>query len=292
MRILKLLNFCFLILISFTNSAQDSLTLPSNWGLTLYPKSSDLISEDYSKLLSYDYDKLTHVAKASYNLRYSILRLYSGRDSSLFYFQKAYRQRPKYVCNIIVPTASYHESRIKDGDIHENYNWFLLDIPDFSETDFINECDSIFFSNKKIIKEVYSNLFEKISRNDHKYRTNKDINWEKQNYLDSINRNIIDSIYISHGSLLKLSQDEINLISLILHHSDECFWNRKWVEYFFKEIVLNNIDAPQFLGIAIDRMYRKGDGFCYKEDAFEVKSLIDSLNSIYPDLTEKFFGNY
>ena len=62
-----------------------------------------------------------------------------------------------------------------------------------------------------------------------------------------MNRVAVDSLYRESGNLSSFTKNEIRTFALILHHSDDCEWNRKWTKIFFSELKSENLKSVPLL---------------------------------------------
>ncbi|MEM9053491.1 MAG: hypothetical protein AAGC47_15660, partial [Bacteroidota bacterium] len=117
------------------------------------------------------------------------------------------------------------------------------------------------------INQDYVESLKQIDKNDQKERKKRNLDWEIQNRLDSINRVELDALYEKYGfpSQDIVTRKGLNHAFMVLHHSVDCEWNKKW--------------TPRFLGYAdknmetifsfyFHRNFNQKDGFCREEKEY------------------------
>jgi len=226
-------------------------------------------SEIETRVLKLDKTIIENLDSLKLGLHYmckSSLYLYSGRDSSFNYLQKAIALNPKNVCGVLC--GARRVQYLKD-----NEEWFIHDLN-------VSNIDSFMLAkcgqkwNEAIDESTIdrepvsykSDIAKRIMSNDQKYRVNDKINWNKQNRLDSLNRIFIDSLYLAKGTLSKFSNDEMDAISFVIHHSNDCYWVMRWFQIWLREYNEGNFDGRgKLIGLAFNRMLMNEDAFCKQE---------------------------
>ena len=139
-------------------------------------------------------------------------------------------------------------------------------------------------ANSKFNK-TYIVALEKISKKDQQERKKENINWELQRILDAENRTSLDSLYVSYGfpSVDLVGYDAMSNAFMVMHHSTDCEWNRKWTPRFFK----NERDSrnKNIAGFYYFRHYNPIDGHCMQDD-----KMLNELREIDPEYAEEMFN--
>lgn len=288
----------FLILCSgFIYSQDQGIELPQEFGFPIYGFAKERILKQLEKIEKYSVTELTTTSKWIYHLTASSCKLYLGRDSSLYHFYEAYKIKPGATCNSM---SARHTTFIKDLDEEKasgienpylklirketgkkKFSWYLWDLPDFDEFAFIDSCNQLFPPKKAAPMVIDSTqISEIIRKRDQKDRGNP----EKQQVLDQINRNFIDSLYVLKGSLNIFKEEEIYQFTMVAHHSEDCDWVYKWLERFIDHYN-NGYNGKSMLGPLLDRMLHPKDGYCTKQDPQKRDFFIYMISNKYP----KFF---
>lgn len=275
MRIIGLI-FIFLPF-QFVYLGAQKIDLPKGCGFILFDKPKNEIKVKELSLRKYNYKELTDISKWTYNLTMSSINLYSGRDSSLHYFNLAFKLKPKATCRVMLGTKEMFDSDIENV---ARKDWYLIDLPDFDEDIFLKEC-SIYLDFKEVERDT-SNLEKRIRSNEEQERLKNDINWEIQNLFDEKNRNLLDSLYETHGSFKPFTKYEQDEFSMVLHHSEDCEWTLKWFGIWMEEMKKGNVQGGNVLGPAFERMLRPETGFCVEKMPIESEELLERLKNEYP----------
>lgn len=249
-----------LLIASNSTNAQD--------GFLIHDKETSK-SEIEARVLRLNKTIIKNLDSVKLGLHYlhkSSLYLYSGRDSSFNYLEKAIALNPKNVCGVL-----WRVRRIQYLD--KNEEWFIPDLNISNIDSFMtSKCgqiwnDAIDKSKIDIEPIAYKSEFTKrIMSNDQKYRINDKIDWKKQNRLDSLNRILIDSLYLAKGTLSEFNNEEIDAISFVIHHSNDCYWVMRWLQIWLREYNEGNFDGRgKVIGPAFNRMLMNEDAFCKKE---------------------------
>ena len=104
-----------------------------------------------------------------------------------------------------------------------------------------------------------------------------------------MNRVAVDSLYRESGNLSSFTKNEIRTFALILHHSDDCEWNRKWTKIFFSELKSENLKSVPLLGIAVERMFGSQESVCLNREPEVTTHFLDKLRKKYPILYKEYF---
>jgi len=275
-----------------TLNSQESIQLPEDIYVMMTGEDIDGLNKNFARIMQYDYNELTKASKGRYNLINTVYRIYNEKDSVDFYFNRAYKMSTKSVCLTITGYERYHKRRVASGEISSGIRPFIHDMVNIDADVFLDNCnrllDSLKSNDTKEAEIIISKEILEIKNNDRKYRVNGNEDWSLQNELDSINRNLLDSLYFAKKSLKPFSEDELFVISLVLHHSADCDWNKKWTRIFFYEKTKSNLHGLSLLGPAMDRMYDEKDGYCYTRDSLTTKLFLNELKVEFP----KIFSEY
>lgn len=302
---LKMKNILMLFLI-FCNGhiyGQDQgIQLPEGiGGAFTYKVSEDRIVKKLKALEQYSPEELTKTSKWWYHLGVSSCKLYLGRDSSLHHFNEAYKAYPKGTCNAM---RSRHNTFIRaleeerktgreDGYIKQIkketgniiFSWYLWDLPDFDEFAFIDSCNQQFPVKKveSVVKDSTLNS-EIIRRRDQKYRSTGEM--AKQQELDQVNRDFVDSLYALKGSLDAFDENEIYQFSMVAHHSEDCDWVYEWAERLIDHSD-NGYTGKSLLVPLLERMFRSNDGYCTQQDPQRRDDFVSMIKKKYPEYVER-----
>lgn len=140
-------------------------------------------------------------------------------------------------------------------------------------------CLCSYGQTKKINNNDYEKKLLEIGENDQKYRSNQVIDWDKQSMLDSLNRLELDKLYNEYGfpKLEEIGKDGMTSVIMVLHHSADCSWNKKWSKIF-----LNNYSElkghENLLKFMFKRTFSKEMGHCNQDQSF-----INSLKEDYEE---------
>lgn len=298
---MKFIIVAFLILCSGYIYCQDQgIELPQGSGFAIYGMAKERILKKLEGIEKYSLTELSPTSKWTYHLTASSCKLYLGRDSSLYHFYEAYKIKPKETCSSM---SARHTTFIKDLDDEKatgvenpylkqirketgkkKFSWYLWDLPGFDEFAFIDSCNQLFPPIKaEPIAIDTTQISEIIRKRDQKERGNL----EKQQELDQINRDFIDSIYLMKGSLNAFNEEEIYQFSMVAHHSEDCDWAYKWIERFIDHSN-NGYKGKTILGPLLDRMLHPKDGYCTKQDSQKRDYFIYMVRNKYP----KFFESH
>ena len=138
--------------------------------------------------------------------------------------------------------------------------------------------------NKKI--NYQQKIFE-IGVQDQSFRGKNIGNWSTQTIIDSINRVQIDSLYDLYGFPSKdnVSKKCQEYVWLVVHHSTNCEWTKKWIIRFIDAFRTDSL-YPNFLKETIRRFFEPNQGYC-KEGG---ENFIQLLKSRYPPKYGELFG--
>ncbi len=294
---MKFIVIAVLILFNGLIYCQDQgIELPNHLGFSIYKKPKDQMIKKLKDIQKYSFEELATSSKWRYHLTVSSCKLYLGRDSSLYHFYKAYKIKPETTCGSM---SARHNQFIKDLEEEkvtgrENeylkiirketgnkaFSWYLWDLPDFDEFAFIDSCNQL-FPPVKIEPIDTTQISEIIRKRDQKERGNL----EKQQELDQINRNFIDSLYLLKGTLNAFNEEEIYQFTMVAHHSEDCNWVYKWLERFIDHCN-NGYKGKSMLGPLLDRMLHPKDGYCTKQDVQKRDYFIYMIKDKYPKYLE------
>ena len=128
---------------------------------------------------------------------------------------------------------------------------------------------------KSSIIDAYTNALEIIEINDQLERAKSNIVWEIQNELDASNRAKLDVLYDQYGfpNIDVVGSELARSAFMVIHHSTDCEWNKKWIPRFVKYDELN--EYGDILAFFFYRNFNNKDGICTK-DKGEVESLFAS----------------
>ena len=123
--------------------------------------------------------------------------------------------------------------------------------------------------------DTYKKSLDQILQDDQRHR--KD-NKEKQMELDKQNRVKLDQLYEEYGfpSIKKVGRERLLTAILILHHSEDCDWNKRWIRIFLNHYE----DVVQFktlMKYMFERTYGPELGIC------QATEFINSLINKYPE---------
>ncbi len=119
-------------------------------------------------------------------------------------------------------------------------------------------------SESKNLNVAYMEAFKEIDANDVMERgaKKKEINWDIQGRMDSINRSKLDELYEKYGFPSKdiVKSEGVKSAFLVLHHSTDCEWNIKWTERFLEHY--DEIGMGEIFQFYLFRNFNKKDGQC------------------------------
>ena len=282
-------------------SQDPGIELPNRLGYFVYERPKDEIINRIEEIENYSLEELSLISKWQYHLTVSSCKLYLGRDSPLYHFNEAYKIDPKATCktmqvrhNTFIRLIEEGKGEGKEHDyirvIKEEtgdslFSWFLWDLPDFDEFQFIDSCNQKYPLKKveAIVKD--STLSSEIIRKrDQKYRSIGKL--KEQQELDQLNRDFIDSLYLLKGSLNVFDEEEIYQFSMVTHHSEDCEWNYKWMERLIDHN-MSGYNGKMLLGPLLERMLDAKDGYCTEQDAQKRNYFIYMIKDKYPEFVEK-----
>jgi len=125
---------------------------------------------------------------------------------------------------------------------------------------------------KKSIVEEYADALKIIGVNDQLERAKSDGDWGIQNELDASNRSKLDKLYDQYGFPTSevFGSELARSAFMVIHHSTDCEWNKKWIPRFVKYDELNEYE--DILAFFFYRNFNSKDGICSK-DKVDVESL-------------------
>jgi len=235
----KMKMFRYIILVFLISSCQNQevkkLDVP--WYISERIKTGDIENYNFMDSLSkykiYQDFKLSN--KAKYNSYITDLEFKTKNKSKSELIKQidySYNENKEMFCNKLIAPSLEYVKPIQRPDRRYSKP-YVIDL-DFDY--FIKRCmdckllsDSIAL-NMQIGKLKLSNIMLK----DQWYRIpNRIMNQELQTQYDNENRKELDKIYTDN--FLKLNDKEIRSnIYILLLHSDDCEWTRKWLRIYFK----------------------------------------------------------
>lgn len=122
------------------------------------------------------------------------------------------------------------------------------------------------------IIQAYADDLRKIEKNDQRERRKSYVDWDVQNKLDAKNRIRLDNLFEKYGfPSLELVGSELSQSAfMVLHHSSNCDWNKKWIPRFVEYDQVN--EYGQIFNFFFYRNFNEKNGQC-RNDKEEVKSL-------------------
>ena len=248
-------------------------------------RDSILNQKELAILDSYDLNDIHKDALWSYYSYKASLHFYLSKDSILHNLNLAFTQNERAVCRNFLGFENLFKQLIEDKRESTGFSWFLWDIPDDMEVYIRDRCkehsvDQAREAEKEQVRKQ-STIEKYILTNDQKYRGNNEMNWELQNPLDLINRNYVDSLYSINKSFAHFDKYEQNAFSIVLHHSNDCEWNKKWFLIWFDEIDKGYVNGGHLFGQAIIRMLEPDKGVCWVRDPTGTRAFIDKLKRTY-----------
>jgi hypothetical protein len=259
--------------------------IPDDLPMTLGKKSIEEMNNDYKRLLTYDVTKLTKNSQWGYYIRKSFLHLYLNKDSSSYFFNQAFNLDVKGTCRFIHYTDNYYNHLKLNGIKNKDFKWFYEDLQFTNKDSIKNVCDNL-IAILQLKSEPISPIGNIIRERDQKYRSSK-LDWPKQDSLDKLNRNFIDSIYFINKDLSVLSEYDLDEFSMVIHHSSDMEWNIKWIEIFFDLKSKRKIKGGQYLGIAINRFFHPKSREMFPNPK-KLKEYIDKLKLNYPEIAVEY----
>jgi hypothetical protein len=240
--------------------------LPNDMGFFMYEPSAEAVINMKARLAAYDPLDLDEISLLGYYLTSSSIELYSGGDTSLELFEKAYAENEYVTCRIMTGFHSSYSSDINSGQREEDFSWYLWDLPNFDEEEFINECNGILGISKVVQSRDTSVIEKMITYRDQQYRSLRrdiEVDYFSQGQLDLKNRWFIDSIYTTSPDLSSFSTYELDAFYLVVHHSGDCDWVYKWILRLMDNMKLHNdLYVPNIVGPMLDRMLDLQNGYC------------------------------
>lgn len=266
-------------------------------------KLEDLNQIDYNKLdstLKWNYN----MAKASYmgHLSHSKDSSLNYKDSISFYLLRAIEFEPKQDQTAKIISIGYrgHKRALSRGTFTKSQKWhyFLEDVPNVDIEGFLLEW-SIRFpfgpdgNNEKLnpllSDTMISDLLIDIYLSDQEVRGNLPLDFELMRNTDSINRTRVDSIYEANENLGELSEGERSIISLVLHHSEDWAWNKKWFDRLLCGRMAGLSHGP-ILSLALERHLFPSKSMFKNESDFN--EFLDYLIVQYPNEAEEYNFKY
>ena len=244
-------------------------------------KDTPTLIHELQILESYDLDDIHPNSFWAFYLFKSHLHFYLGEDSVLHNIELAFTHNTRAVCNCLLDYEELFLRQIKLGREPADFSWFLWDLPDEIEADIRQRCkvykDEMDQENARIPSQFESYIMS----NDQKSRGQKETNWLVQDSLDLVNREYLDSLYTKHQSFEPFNSYELDAFSFVIHHSNDCTWNEKWILIWLNEISKGNASGGKLFGTAIERMLEPHKGVCWKRDQVRTQAFIAKLKEKY-----------
>jgi len=279
----------FLFIISLSAYAQNCEI--ENWDKYLGISYLPLDFEPDPNLLKISFDNLknceqylfsnTHLAKLNSMLGFYSHYLKDSKVTTIKYIRTSYNLDKNWFCD----TYCKETSPAEKDDHFEDY--FVANYK-AEINDLLRDCECEpkveIKTEEFILLTEYAKSLNELEINDQKYRKlGGFINSEKQSHLDSINRIKLDSLFNIYGfrSVSNFGMKANTQAWLILQHSSDCSWNRKWV--------LRNFEAhkdginDRFFN-TMKRFYDKKSGFCLKENPNQSKEFLKMLRNNFPNI--------
>jgi hypothetical protein len=218
------------------------------------------------------------------------LYLYSGRDSAFIFLQRALELNRKNICGVLWAVKRYQN---REG----NNKWFIpdLNVPNI-DSFMVSKCgqkwiEPIGLSNIEKPNTYKSDIAKRIMLNDQMYRVNKEVDWQKQNRLDSLNQIFVDSLYLAKGTLNGFNREETDAISFVIHHSNDCYWVLKWLDIWLSEYHIGKFDgAGMVIGPAFNRMLLDEKAYCKDQLPDLSKVFLERIKKEFPKEVGIRFG--
>jgi hypothetical protein len=270
----------------------QTLKLPDDMGFFIFDPTGDALTKKENRLSNYDPLTLDKTSLFSYYLTQSSIELYSGRDSSVHLFRKAYEQNEYVACRIMRGLHNSYLADIDSGQKDKGFSWYLWDLPNFDEIKFLNGCDRILGPTQDLQLRDTSLIEKTITYRDRKYRAKLsagDIDFLAQGQLDLQNRWYMDSLYRAAPDLTHYDKYELEAFYLVVHHSGDCDWVYRWVLRLLDNIELHpDLYIPPIVGPMLDRMLQSEEGYCTTLSWKTRDRFIELVQDRYPDLYEQF----
>lgn len=265
----------------------------------------DSISSTKNKLndlLTFEYDSIPHNLKWDYNLAMSSYLMHIGiynnsydhyADSVNLYYKRALKHEPRKDATAVILYIGYKgHKRARSSNIFsvsENYHYFLDNLPHFNADSFIRVWSIIrpFGATEDskpdpILSDTsVSPILLKVFSFDQNIRKKKPKEMHSIEVVDSMNRMIVDTFYSNNRDLKLLSNNERYIISLVLHHSANWEWNKKWFINFFSQSTKGSL-----IGIATKRHLLPSNSLFKNEPDFY--EYLHTLIKSFPDAARNY----
>lgn len=219
----------------------------------------------------------------------SILNSYNNckvsTDTIYSYADKIFKSSPKRFC-------WYWDYFLRQLAIGEGGHviYFVEERPDLWN-EYCEKCELFYLSEAadtivESKRNEYHLALEEIEKRDVLYRKNEIVDWDKQNIIDKQNRISLDSLYAIYGfpSTAALNGNKSSTAWLLMQHSDDCEWVKKWIERFL-DAKTNGHTIPDPLFTTFNRFFDPKSGYCPDSEQF-----IKNLKSKYPESFAKNYG--
>lgn len=264
-----------LIIFSFCTYSQTTGLEDSKINFT--QRDSLVNQKEFAILDSYDINDISKKSLWAYYSYKACLHFYLGKDSVLYNLNQAFSLNERAVCRGIVGLEGLIKHVISIGREDPDFSIFLWDMPDDMELYIRDRCEKYEDKEQNEDTRKKSPIEQYIMSNDQKYRGGKGVNWTLQNPLDLRNRDYLDSLYTTYNSFSDFSRYELDAFSFVLHHSDDCEWNKKWILIWLKEISQHDMKGGALFGQAMIRMLEPEIGVCWNKDSESTRVFIDRL---------------
>lgn len=243
-----------------------------NWSSTQKAKICNIIASQYSRIMESD----------------SIVR----------FARMAIAYDSDWYCSMLHKEMNLNEELVKRFKKHH-----VLESEELREKIFLNfECDltvnkeiSSSSVKSKIQNKEYFDALSLLEIKDQNERLDDNSLSTRQSTFDNQNRVSLDSLYSIYGfpTLEQVGQDGLESAWLVLQHSTDCEWNKKWFIRFLDAYSKNQINQ-YFLSFTFKRFYEPGKGHCRQKDEVGSKAFLEMLKEKYPkSYGEDFlYGSY
>jgi len=286
--------FCVTLMFFISYLQCQIITGMEDSNVNFIQRDSIVNQKELAILESYDLNDIHKDALWAYYTYKASLHFYLDKDSVLYNLNIAFSKNTRAVCGGLLDTEGLIKRMISIGREPPNFSMFLWDIPDDMEAYIRGRCKEYSvereLNSEKEKARKQSDIERFIIANDQKYRGNNEMNWELQNPLDLINRNYLDSLYNINKSFKNLNSYEQDAFSLVLHHSNDCEWNKKWFMIWFDEISKDHVNGGNLFGEAIKRMLEPHKGVCWMRNPIETRIFIDKLKGTFSDKMALDYG--
>jgi len=232
---------------------------------------------------------------ALYYFRQSSIYTYlKNNKKAKYYLNKSFKKDSLWFCkkvSFLLPLF-----RTNKIILENNKSFFIDDISTSLGDKYLSKCKTC-CDRKKIKNNLDSSLIKQnkysseliiLMNRDQKYRNRDSIIWRLQDKMDSENRRKLDTLFQKYGfpSQNKVGKEAQRAAWLVLQHSTDCDWNKKWILTWLNAYQKKEYRGGQFLDQTIKRFFEPKDGFC-KEGR---EQFIKLLKETYPEEYGKLFS--